>query len=77
MIPHAQTEPQHSNMSCPTLENTSGSTPYNVIGVLRQRNMDQMKEQIKAPDKELSIEEIANLSDAELKTLAIRMFTAS
>ena len=37
--------------------------------------MAQMKEQIKAPEKiKLSDEEIANLSDAEFKTLVIRMF---
>ena len=41
----------------------------------RQRNMAQMKEQIKTPEKELSYEEIANLSDAEFKTLVIRMLT--
>ena len=35
-----------------------------------------MKEQIKAPEKvQLSNEGIANLSDAELKTLVIRMLT--
>ena len=34
-----------------------------------------MKEQIKAPKIELSGEEIANLSDAEFKTLLIRMLT--
>ena len=34
-----------------------------------------MKEQIKTPEKELSNEEIANLSDAEFKTLVIRMLT--
>ena len=35
-----------------------------------------MKEQIKAPEKiQLSYKEIANLSDAEFKTLIIRMFT--
>ena len=34
-----------------------------------------MKEQIKAPKIELSDEEIANLSDAEFKTLVIRMLT--
>ena len=35
-----------------------------------------MKEQIKAPEKiQLSNEEIANLSDAEFKTLVIRMLT--
>ena len=36
---------------------------------------DQMKEQIKTPEKELSNEGIANLSDAQFKTLVIRMFT--
>ena len=35
-----------------------------------------MKEQIKAPEKiRLSSEEIANLSDAQFKTLVIRMLT--
>ena len=34
-----------------------------------------MKEQVKAPKRELSHEEIANLSDAEFKTLVIRMLT--
>ena len=37
--------------------------------------MSLTKEQIKAPKIELSDEEIANLSDAELKTLVIRMLT--
>ena len=37
--------------------------------------MSLTKEQIKAPKIELSDEEIANLSDAEFKTLVIRMFT--
>ena len=35
----------------------------------------QIKEQIRTPEKELSDEEISNLSDAELKTLVIRMLT--
>ena len=39
----------------------------------RQRNMARMKEQIKTPEKELNEIEISNLSDAELKTLIIRM----
>ena len=39
----------------------------------RQRNMAQMKEQIKTPEKELNKIEISNLSDAEFKTLVIRM----
>ena len=34
-----------------------------------------MKEQTKTPEKELSYEEIVNLSDAEFKILVIRMFT--
>ena len=34
-----------------------------------------MKEQIKAPEKELSNEETANLSDEEFKTLVIKMLT--
>ena len=42
---------------------------------MRQKNMTQMKEQIKTPEKELSDEEIANLLDAEFKTLVIRMIT--
>ena len=33
-----------------------------------------MKEQIKTPEKELHKMEISNLSDAEFKTLVIRMF---
>ena len=37
--------------------------------------MAQKKEQIKAPKIELSNEEITNLSDAEFKTLVIRMLT--
>ena len=38
--------------------------------------MAQMKQQIKAPEKiEVSNEEIASLSDAEFKTLVIRMLT--
>ena len=39
----------------------------------RQRNMVQMKEQIKIPEKELNEMEINNLSTVELKTLVIRM----
>ena len=39
----------------------------------RQRNMAQMKEHINPPEKELNKMEISNLSDAEFKTLVIRM----
>ena len=34
-----------------------------------------MKEQIKTPEKEVSDKQIANVSDAEFKTLVIRMLT--
>ena len=39
----------------------------------RQRNMAQMKEQIKTPEIEINEMEMSNLSDAEFKTLVIRM----
>ena len=39
----------------------------------KQRNMAQMEEQNKTPEKELNKMEMSNLSDAELKTLVIRM----
>ena len=42
---------------------------------MRQRNMAQMKEEIKTPEKGLSDKEITNLSDAQFKTLVIRMLT--
>ena len=37
----------------------------------RQRNMTQMKEQVKTPEEELNKMEISNQSDARFKTLAI------
>ena len=37
--------------------------------------MAQMKEQNKTPEKKKSNKEIANVSDAEFKTLVIRMLT--
>ena len=37
------------------------------------RNMGQMKEQNETPERELNETEITNLSDAEFKTLVIRM----
>ena len=39
----------------------------------KQNNMAQMKEHIKTPEKELNKMDISNLSDAEFKTLVIRM----
>ena len=39
----------------------------------RQRNMAQMKEQIKIAGKELNKMEVSNLSDTEFKTLVVRI----
>ena len=39
----------------------------------KQRSMAQMREQIKTPENELNEMEISNLSDAEFKTLVIRL----
>ena len=39
----------------------------------RQRDMAQMKQQNKTPEKELNKMKISNLLDAEFKTLVIRM----
>ena len=39
----------------------------------RQRNISQMKEQKKTPEKELNKMETSNLLDVEFKTLVIRM----
>ena len=39
----------------------------------RQKNVAQMKEQNKTPEKELNEMEISNLSHAEFKTLVIRI----
>ena len=41
--------------------------------IRRLRNMAQMKEQIKTPEKELNKTEISNPSHAKFKTLVIRM----
>ena len=38
--------------------------------------MAQVKEQLRTPEKELNNREISNLSDAEFKTLIIRMLKA-
>ena len=41
----------------------------------RQRNKEQIKEQSKTSKRELSNEEIANLSDGKFKALVIKMLT--
>ena len=55
-------------------QSQSSSTKYKETNTgRRQRNMAQMKGQIKTPEKELNNMEASNLSDAEFKTLVIRM----
>ena len=49
--------------------------PYYITGVPRQRNMAQMTEQSKISERELRDEEIANISDGELKALVTKMLT--
>ena len=39
----------------------------------RQRNVAQVKNYIKTPEKELNKMEISNVSDAEFKTLVVMM----
>ena len=52
-----------------------GDTSH-IIPFLPKKKKAQMKEQIKAPEKiPLSNKEIANLSDAQFKTLVIRILT--
>ena len=76
LAPPPPTASQYSDQRYPTLVNTQGSPPYYVIGALRHTKKAQMKEQIKTPEKiQLSNEEIANLSDAQFKTLVIRKLT--
>ena len=75
-LPHVQ---RHSTVTSVTLPWwTPKAPPLYVIGVPRQKKMTQMKEQIKAPEIiQLSSEETANLSDAQFKTLVIRMLTGN
>ena len=47
----------------------------NQTGAPRQRNVAQMKEQSRTSERELSEEEITNLSDGEFKALVIKMLT--
>ena len=41
--------------------------------MMRQTNMAQIKEQIKTPEKEQNKMEISNITEAEFKTLVIRI----
>ena len=59
----------------PASQSHCSLTDPSPTGAPRQRNVAQIKEQIKTPERELSEEEIDSLSDAEFKTLVIRMLT--
>ena len=73
-LPHVQHHSAATSISPPWW--TPKAPPLYVTGTPRQKKMAQMKEQIKAPEKiQLSKKEIANLSDAQFKTLVIRMLT--
>ena len=55
---------------------TPKAPPLYITGAPRKKKMAQRKEQIKAPEKiQLSEEEIANLLDAQFKTLVIKTLT--
>ena len=60
-----------------TVLNSKGSAPlHNRCTKTKKKKKAQRKEQIKAPEKtQLSNKEIANLSDAQFKTLVIRKLT--
>ena len=70
-IPPPHIVQQHSSVGCPPQYLRPRPLQCNRC---TQRNTAQMKEEIKAPEKQLSNEEIASLSDTEFKTLVIRMF---
>ena len=75
--PPPQTASQRNDKGCLALVNTQGPAPYYITGKPRPKTKKtQMKEQIKAPEKiQLSDGEIVSLSDAQFKTLVIRMLT--
>ena len=73
LLPHRQHPSAAIGLPCPG--EYLRPCPYTLTGAVRQRNMAQMKEQSKASERELSEEEIANLSDGEFKALVIKMLT--
>ena len=71
--PHTASQPSEEGTP---LWGTPKAPPLYLTDVPRQKKMAPMKEQIKAPEIiQLSHEEIANLSDAQFKTLVIRKLT--
>ena len=75
-LPHVQHHSSATSITPP--RGTPKAPPLKVTGVPRQKKkkMVQMTEHFKAPEKiQLSKEEIANLWDAQFKTLVIKMLT--
>ena len=75
LAPPRQAAPQRSKEGCPVQVNTQGPAPLQLNRGPEQRNRAKMKEQSKTSERELSKENIANLSDGEFKALVIKMFT--
>ena len=75
LAPPLQTVPHGNKECCPALWNTKGPAPLQLVSCAKQRNMAKMKEQSKTSERQLSNEEIANLSDGEYKALVIKMLT--
>ena len=73
-LPHVQ---RHSTVTSVTLpQGTPKAPPLKVTDAPTQKKVAQMTEHFKAPEKiQLSEEEIANLSDAQFKTLVIKTLT--
>ena len=71
-LPHVQHHSAATNVTLP--QGTPKALPLYVTDAPRQKKVAQMKEQIKAPEIiQLSNKEIANLSDAQFKTLVMRL----
>ena len=75
LAPPPQAVPQGSKEDCPALVNTLGPALLKLNRGPEQRNRAKMKEQCKTSERELSNEEIANLSVGEFKALVIKMLT--
>ena len=69
--PRGHTEPYYQDMESQQLYLTHTNKPREAVKTRRQRNMAQLKEQNKTPEKELNEMEGSNLPDAEFKTLVI------
>ena len=74
-LPHVQHHSAATSVTPP--RGTPKAPPLKVTDAPRQKKkMAQMTEHFKAPEKiQLSEEEIANLSDAQFKTLVIKTLT--